>query len=169
MTTADVSIQQEVHALYRSHHGWLVSWLKRRLGCVQYANDLAQDTFLRVIDKSTNFAQVREPRALLSTIAHGLMVDHVRRKELELAYLQSIANLPQRFVSSPEEHLIFIEALLHIDQLFSGVKPIARDVFLLSRLDGMTYPEIAVKLGISLRTVESHMAYALRHVLTKQH
>lgn len=168
MTTSDVFIQQEVNALYRSHHGWLVSWLKRRLGCVQNANDLAQDTFLRVIDKSTNFAQVREPRALLSTIAHGLMIDHVRRKDLELAYLQAIAYLPQRLVSSPEEQLMFIEALLKIDQLFRGAKPIVRDVFLLSRLDGMTYPEIAIKLDVSLRTVESHMADALRHVLAKQ-
>ncbi len=96
------------------------------------------------------------------------MVDHVRRKDLELAYLQAIAYLPQRLVSSPEEQLMFIEALLQIDQLFRGAKPIVRDVFLLSRLDGMTYPEIAIKLDVSLRTVESHMADALRHVLAKQ-
>ncbi|MDP3608386.1 MAG: sigma-70 family RNA polymerase sigma factor [Methylophilus sp.] len=169
MATSEASIQQEVHSLYRSHHGWLVSWLKRRLGCIQNANDLAQDTFLHVIDKSTSFAQVNEPRALLSTIAHGLMVDHVRRKDLEQAYLQTIAHLPQRLDASPEDRLIFIEALLHIDQLFNGLKPNVRDVFLLSRLEGMTYPEIATKLGVSLRTVESHMAQALRHVLTTQH
>lgn len=168
MTTADVSHQQELHALYCSHHGWLVSWLKRRLGCIHNANDLAQDTFLRVIDKSTSFAQINEPRAFLSTIAHGLMVDHVRRKELEQAYLLAIAHLPQRIASSPEDRLVFIETLLHIDQLFEGLKPNVRDVFLLSRLEGMTYPEIAVKLNVSLRTVESHMAQALRHMLVKQ-
>lgn len=165
MTTADVPLQQEVHALYRSHHGWLVSWLRRRLGCIHNANDLAQDTFLRVIDKSTSFAQINEPRALLSTIAHGLMVDHIRRKELEQAYLQTAAHLPKQLISSPEDRLVIIEALLHIDNVFKGLKPNVRNVFLLSKLEGMTYPEIATKLGISLRTVESHMAEALRHVL----
>jgi RNA polymerase sigma factor (sigma-70 family) len=169
MTTADLSIQQEVHALYRSHHGWLVNWLRRRLGCVHNANDLAQDTFLRVIDKSTSFAQIKEPRAFLSTIAHGLMVDHIRKKELEQAYLQAIAYLPKQLVSSPEDRLVIIEALLHIDSLFKGLKPNVRNVFLLSRLEGLTYLEIAANLGVSLRTVESHMAEALRHLLTKQH
>lgn len=158
---------QEVHTLYHAHHGWLVNWLKRRIGCVDHANDLAQDTFVRVIDKSTSVAQINEPRAFLSTIAHGLMVDQIRRQALEQAYLQAIAHLPQRLVASPEDRLVLIEALLHIDQLFSGLKPNVRNVFLLSRLEGMTYPEIATKLGVSLRTVESHMADALRHVLTK--
>jgi len=95
------------------------------------------------------------------------MVDHIRRKELEQAYLQAIAHLPQRLISSPEERLVFIEALMHIDRLFVGLKPNVRRVFLLSRLEGMTYPEISIKLGVSLRTVESHMAEALRHILTK--
>lgn len=169
MSTVDVSILREVHALYHSHHGWLVNWLKRRLGCIHHANDLAQDTFLRVIDKSTTLAEVNEPRAYLSTIAHGLMVDHIRRKELEQAYLQAMAYLPKRLVSSPEEQLVFIEALMHVDRIFNGLKPNVRHVFLLSRLEGMTYPEIAIKLSVSLRTVESHMADALRHVLTKRH
>lgn len=169
MTTADLPLQQEVHALYCSHHDWLVSWLRRRLGCLHNANDLAQDTFLRIIDKSTSFAQINEPRALLSTIAHGLMVDHIRRKELEQAYILAIAHLPMQLISSPEDHLVFIEALLHIDNLFKGLKPNVRNVFLLSKLEGMTYPEIAVNLGVSLRTVESHMADALRHLLTQQH
>jgi len=169
MSTVDVSLLQEVHTLYHSHHGWLVNWLKRRLGCIHNANDLAQDTFLRVIDKSTTLAHVNEPRAFLSTIAHGLMVDHIRRKELEQAYLQAIAHLPQQLISSPEERLVFIEALMHIDRIFVGLKPNVRRVFLLSRLEGMTYPEIAIQLGVSLRTVESHMADALRHVLTKSH
>ncbi len=169
LSAVDISLQQEVHALYISHHGWLVSWLKRRLGCINNANDIAQDTFLRVIDKSISLAQVNEPRAFLSTIAHGLMVDHIRRKDLEQAYLQAIAHLPHRLIPSPEDQLVFIETLIHVDRFFSELKPNVRNVFLLSRLEGMTHPEIAVKLDISLRTVESHMADALRHLLAKSH
>lgn len=167
-TAVDLSPQHEIHALYSSHHGWLVSWLKWRIGCLDNANDLAQDTFLRVIEKSISPAQINEPRALLSTIAHGLMVDHVRRKDLEQAYLQAIAHLPNRLIPSPEDQLIFLETLIQIDKIFKDLKPIVREVFLLSRLEGMTYPEIATRLGVSLRTVESHMASALRHVLAMQ-
>jgi RNA polymerase sigma-19 factor, ECF subfamily len=167
MTIANASQQQEVHKLYHSHHGWLVSLLRRRLGCVYDANDLAHDTFLRVIDKSISFVQINEPRALLRTIAHGLMVDHIRRKELENAYLKVTAQLPQQHVVSPEESLLFIEAIMHIDKLFKELKPNVRIVFYLSKLEGMTYLEIADQLGVSLRTVESRMADALRCLIAK--
>jgi len=167
LSTVDISLQQEVHALYCSHHSWLVGWLRRRLGCIHNANDLAQDTFLRVIDKSIRFTEVNEPRAYLSTIAHGLMVDHIRRKALEEAYIQAIAHLPYRSISSPENSIEFIETLMRIDILLDGIKPNVRKAFLLSRLEGMTYPDIAIKFGVSLRTVESHMADALRHILVK--
>jgi RNA polymerase sigma-19 factor, ECF subfamily len=168
MTTASNSPHHELSTLYSSHHVWLVSWLRRRIGCVHNANDLAQDTFLRIMDRPSSYKQINEPRALLSTIAHGLMVDHIRRKELEQAYLQVIAHLPQQYNQPPEDRLIFMESLVNIDNLFKDLKPNVRNVFLLSKLEGLTYLEIAEKLGVSLRTVESHMADALRYLVSKQ-
>jgi RNA polymerase sigma-19 factor, ECF subfamily len=168
MPTVDAPPQEEVHTLYHAHHAWLVSWLKRRLGCIHHANDLAHDTFLRLITKSLSIAHLDEPRAFLSTIAHGLMVDQFRRKAIEQAYLQSIMYLPHAMAASPEEELAILETLVQIDQLLNGLKPVVRTVFLLSKLEGHTYSEIAATLGISLRTVEAHMAFSLRHVLVKR-
>ena len=76
-------------------------------------------------------------------------------------------HLPEAMAPSPEEQLAMLETILQLDQLLNGLKPIVRTVFLLSKLEGLTYPEIATNLGFSLRTVETHMAVALRHVLLK--
>jgi RNA polymerase sigma-19 factor, ECF subfamily len=165
MSTVDAPPQQEVHTLYHTHHAWLVSWLKRRLGCIHHANDLAHDTFLRLISKSFSPPHLDEPRAFLTTIAHGLMVDQFRRKAVEQAYLQSLMHLPEAIAPSPEEQLALLQTLLQLDQLLQGLKPMVRSVFLLSKLQGLTYIEIASTLKISLRSVETHMAVALRHVL----
>lgn len=165
MSSVNSLLQEEVHALYLSHHCWLVSWIRRRLGCVHHSSDLAQDTFVRIIDRSASLSHVLEPKAFLSTIAHGLMVDHIRRKELEQAYLQAVSYLPQREISSPEDRMRFIEALMRIDGLLDGLNPKTRRAFMLSRIEGMTYPEIAQQLSVSLRTVETYMAEAIRHVL----
>jgi RNA polymerase sigma-19 factor, ECF subfamily len=165
MSTVDAPPQQEVHTLYHTHHAWLVSWLKRRLGCIHHANDLAHDTFLRLISKSFSTPHLDEPRAFLTTIAHGLMVDQFRRKAVEQAYLQSLMHLPEAMAPSPEEQLALLQTLLQLDQLLQGLKPMVRSVFLLSKLQGLTYIEIAATLNISLRSVETHMAVALRHVL----
>lgn len=158
-------LHQEIHALYEAHHSWLVSWLKRRTGCTHHANDLAHDTFLRVIDKPTHLANILEPKAFLSTIAKGLLIDNVRRRELELAYLDAIAHISNDAIQSHESQMIVIESLMRIDALFNGLNDNVRKTFLLSRLEGYTYPEIADILGVSLRSVEAYMAQAIRHFL----
>ncbi|MNU05701.1 putative RNA polymerase sigma factor FecI [compost metagenome] len=50
-----------------------------------------------------------------------------------------------------------------MDALLDGLPPKVRTAFLLSRLDGLGYKEIAAQLGVSLRSVESYMAKAIRH------
>jgi len=148
--------------LYRDHHGWLRTWLWRRLGCRDTAADLSHDTFVRLLLKGSRDAP-REPRALLATIAHGLVVDHHRRRDLERAWLESLAALPPEQASSPETRATVLESLARIDALLDGLKPRARTAFLLSRLEGMSHPRIAEELGVSLSTVEKDMATALRH------
>lgn len=162
----DASPQQEIQTIYHAHHGWLVGWLKRRLGCIHHAHDVAHDTFLRLLTNSLSVSQIDEPRAFLTTIAHGLMIDQFRRKAVEQAYLQALMHLPETLLPSPEEQMALMEVLLQLDQMLSGLKPVVRKVFLLSKLEGLTYQEISSTLDIPLRTIESHMAAALRHVLS---
>jgi len=153
----------DIAELYRDHHGWLVGWLRRRLGCPHNAGDLAQDTFLRVLGRPQAMAEVHEPRAWLSRIAHGLMVDQFRRQDIERACLEAIASLPANTAPSPEERLVLVDALVRIDALLDGLAPKVRTAFLLSRLEGLTYPEIAAQLGVGLSSVEKYMATAVRH------
>jgi RNA polymerase sigma-19 factor, ECF subfamily len=94
------------------------------------------------------------------------MVDRFRRNAVEQAYLQALIHLPETLVPSPEEQMALMEIILQLDQLLNGLKPVIRTVFLLSKLEGQTYREISSTLGIPLRTIESHMAVALRHVLS---
>ena len=78
----------EVALLYQSHHAWLSSWLRSRVGCHEHAADLAQDTFVRVL-RARQASPLKEPRAYLSAIARGLMIDQFRRRALERAYQEA--------------------------------------------------------------------------------
>lgn len=157
--------QEDVQALYCDHHGWLCHWLRRKLGCAHSAADLAHDTFVRVLGRPERLQEVREPRAWLTTIAHGLVVDHVRRRSLERAYLEAIADRPEPEIPSPEIRLQLLETLTRIDVLLDGLNPRARSAYLLSRLEGLTYPQVADRLGVCLSSVEKYMATAIRHCL----
>lgn len=161
-----MSIASPSHAitnLYRDHHGWLVSWLRRRLGCPHNAGDLAHDTFVRILGRQHALADVNEPRAWLTRIAQGLMVDQFRRQDIERACLEAIASLPEHTTPSPEERLLLVEALVRVEALLDGLAPKARTAFLMSRLEGLSYPEIATRLGVALSSVEKYMAAAVRH------
>lgn len=161
MSDGEIVLQQEVQALYSDHHPWLQGWLRRKLGNAFDAADIAQDVFLRLLARRQPL-HLAEPRAYLSTIARGLVVDHWRRRELEQAWLETLAALPEAEVPSPENRLVFLEALLAIDRLLDSLKPAVRQAFLLAQLEGLTCPQIAARLGVSLATVERYIAQALR-------
>ena len=81
-----------VQALYEAHHSWLVARLRRKLGCAWDAADLAQNTFVRVPGtQRQQLQELLEPRAYLTTIAHRLLSNHLRRRQIERAYLDALA------------------------------------------------------------------------------
>ena len=161
MPAADIPLRDQVESLYSDHHGWLHAWLRRRLGCTEQAADLAQDTFVRLISGRRR-AWGEEPRALLTHIAKGLVIDHWRRQDVERAYLETLAHLPEAVAPSPEEQALILEALVRIDAMLARLPARTREVFLLAQLDGLRYQAIADRLGTSLISVKRHMrsAYA---------
>ena len=86
--------QTVLHSLFGDHHGWLLSRLRARLGCTHDAADMAAEVFAQVVALSEP-QSIREPRALLTTIAKRLMYDGWRRRDLERAYLEALALQPQ--------------------------------------------------------------------------
>ena len=167
MSANDLSLRSAVNDLYCEHHGWLNGWLRKRLGNAFDAADLTQDTFVRVI-KARSALDIREPRPYLSRIAKGLLIDLIRRRSLEQAYLDALATLPEALQPSLEEQAILLQALVEIDRLLQGLGPKVKQVFMLSQFDGLTYPQIAEQLNISVRSVNNYMAKAMEHCCLMQ-
>ncbi|MGC3984398.1 MAG: sigma-70 family RNA polymerase sigma factor [Pseudorhodoferax sp.] len=159
---------ESVSTLYAEHRSWLQTLLHRKLGCPHKAEDFTHDTFLKVLLSQAS-AALREPRAFLTTVAHGLVVSHWRRLELERAYLEALATQGQALAASPEEQALALEALQQVDTLLAGLSLKARQAFLLARLDGLGYAEIAAELGVSDRMVKKYMAQAMHRLLLNQH
>ncbi|WP_434561253.1 sigma-70 family RNA polymerase sigma factor [Pseudomonas sp. Z4-20] len=145
-----------VEVLYIAHHNWLNGWLRRRLACPESAADLAQDTFIRVL-AARDPQPILEPRAFLTTIAKRVLFNHYRRQDLERAYVDALAQLPEQVAPSEEDRAIILQTLLELDQLLDGLPRAVKKAFLLAQIDGLTYNEIALELGISLATVKRHL------------
>ena len=147
--------------LYISHHGWLRQLLRRQLGCSETAADLAQDTFVRLLNRDQDVAGLRQPRAYLRRVAQGLLGNHWRRRDIEQAYLDALRGWPEPTAVSPEETQLVLETLYQVDAMLAGLPTRVREAFLMSRLDGLGYRDIAARLGVSERMVKKYMARAM--------
>jgi RNA polymerase sigma factor (sigma-70 family) len=165
MIEAATPAEHSLSALYRDHRSWLESWLRRRVGNAWDAADLSQDTFLRVLSSSQQIAEMREPRAYLLTVSKRLLSNFYTRRNLEQAYLNALAQLPEDCVPSPEQRWVLLETLQALDELLDGLPSLVRRAFLWSQLEGLGYREIAERLEVSERTVKRYMAQAYEHCL----
>ena len=152
-----------VESLYCEHHLWLLRWLNAKLGCIENAADLAQDTFVRLLHAQQNESaalDLEEPRAYLTVVAKRLMLNQFRRQSLEKTYLELLANLPEEHSPSAEHKYLILNALHEVDEMLDSLPEQVRRAFLLSQLEGLTYQQIADQLGVSSRTVKRYMARA---------
>ena len=152
----------DLHGLYNDHHHWLLGVLRRRIGCLTTAEDLSHDVFVRLLGRP-QLPEFKEPRAYLARMAHGMVIDRHRRLAVEQAWLESIAALPADQAPSAEEQVLVIDALARLDGLLEKFHPRIQTIFLMSRLEGIAYAEIARRLDVSLSTVQKAMTQALRH------
>lgn len=164
MSTIDRTVSEQTEALYLDHHGWLKSWLWRRLGCPERASDFAQETFFRVLTRPKS-ELLDEPRAFLTCIATRLIIDDSRRAKLERAWRESqvLQNVEQSSVPSTEEIVEFLDALESIARLLQDLAERPRKAFMMYRLDGMAQAEIATELGVSVSMVKKYVAQGLLH------
>lgn len=149
--------------LYRTHCPWLRNWLYQRLGNSSQAAEFAHDVFVRLLGvqrTSGSLPELQQPRAYLATVGRHLLHDHFRRQSLEKAYLETLAQLPEPVARSSEELALLHETLDALDRLLDRMRPLVRQTFLLSQLDGLGYAQIARQLGIGERSVKRYMAQA---------
>lgn len=159
-----VSLGDDIHCLYRDHSPWLLGWLRRRLGDKERAADITQDTFVRLISSAlTRIPQ--EPRSYLATVAKRLMIDQLRRRQLEQSYIVYLANQPEAEACSPEHRLIVLETLMQLDAMLDGLGSNVRQAFFFVQLDGLSYAEVAARLNVSVSSVTKYIAKATERCL----
>jgi len=153
----------QLDSLYSAHRGWLAHWLQRRLGNAFDAADLAQDTFARLLASPAQpqTPALRSPKAYLATVAKHLLINHLRRRSLEQAWLAALADMPEQHAPSAGQQAEILQALQAVDAMLDGLKPKVRAVFIMAQIEGHSYADIAAKLGIGERSVKRYMAEAL--------
>lgn len=149
--------------LFRSEHARLARMLGPRVRDRDAIADLLQDAFVRLSSASTTQKPDR-PAAYLQRIVRNLVVDRARRSHHERALVPlDDCTLPS-LAPEQEQAITAHDLMRRYRDALATLTPHTRRVFLMHRVDELTYREIARRLGISVATVEYHMSRALVHL-----
>jgi RNA polymerase sigma-70 factor (ECF subfamily) len=125
------------------------------------AEDLVQESFVRVWERRRQLRPHASPRAYLYRVLRNLITDEFRRRRLRDRFsIFSLHGAPAE-VPSPVAMLEAGEFASAADRAIAALPERRRDVFVLAHLHGLSYREVAETLGITPRTVANHMSLAL--------
>jgi RNA polymerase sigma-19 factor, ECF subfamily len=157
------SRQQSVAAsACEQYHAELHRFLMRRLHSAQQAQDIAQEAYLRLL-RVEHSELIRQPRAYLYRIALNLVTEfRLRARRDPVTYdsetLEELAEKTGEELSDEGERVADAE---QIELLLAQLPPLYRAIFVLRKRDGLSYPEIAQQLGVSVHTVKKYLARAV--------
>lgn len=152
--------RQALDLLYRDHAPGLRRRLRARLGSAEEANDLIQDAFARLLG-SHSLGRVQQPAAFLNRIVRNLLIDRSRRSAVRPPHVPLESDF-EIAVRPEQADAIEVEQMRkRYREAVEGLPERTRQVFLLHRMQGLRYKEIAARLDISVRTVEWHVAQAI--------
>lgn len=152
----------DVNILFRTYRSRLLHFVQRRKLSWHMADDIVQDTFLRVVT-TPSLPDPQFAQSYLFRTAQNLVIDHFRRERI-LTFVQE-PDKAFEFVAddapSPEQIAWSRQELRHLQASLNALPKNLRTVFILARLEGKTYVEIGEQLGIPTQTAFSRMVRAL--------
>ena len=140
-----------VESLFRRYDTWFRRVLRKRYG--DMADDLAHEAYLRTAAHDAE-GKVRHPKAFLLNVAKNLATDQFRRQGREDDHIAYNSAFTSQSTEASQEHALILK------QIVLALPPELRDVFVLSRFDGLTHEESALQLGLTERTVKDRMRRA---------
>ncbi len=154
-----------VERLFAEHRGALQAFLYRRVRRHPEAAELAQEVYVRML-RVPDMTTVRNPEAYLYAVASNLAKEHARRapdysKVIDIddpLVQEQLAELPPLAGELDRE-----QRAKRLREVLSQLSPKCRAAVELQYWHGMSYEEIAQRLGVSTNMVKKYLSQALMH------
>ena len=148
-------------AVFAFYHEGIFNFVHYKLGNVAAAEDIVQDVFIKLWENRHQIKEERSLKSYLFTIANNLALNYLRHSRVAIKFQQAqmqeslTAESPQNLLEKKEFHEKLLACIAELPEK-------TRLVFMMSRMENLSYKEIAERLDISIKTVESHIGNALK-------
>ena len=163
---ADGAETAQIASLSLQFRPALQRFFSKRVKEVHEVDDLVQDVFVRLVRK-VNADGSQIVAGYVFQTAQSVLNDWLRKRQVRQVSVHQEIEPEQPGLmddSTPERVLVGKQSLAKATAVVLELPEVTRTIFLLRRLEGMPYRDIAQRLGMPVSTVEKHMARAVAHL-----
>ena len=162
---------RQFESLFRSSYVALVNYAKTLIKDNDTSEEIVQDLFFRIWQKKEKIKIESSLSGYLFRSVHNECLHYIEHNKVKKRYAEEMSYRQPESQESPSDILHYRELQDKIARILERLPERCGIIFYMSRFEGLKYAEIAKKLSISVKTVESNMGKALkefRKELTEQ-
>ena len=158
--------EKAFEVLFHKYYGHLCLFASSILNNDSSAEEIVQDFFVKLWEKRDQITIESSVKNYFFRSVKNLCLNFIQHNKTKLRYAEKV-------ISDAENNSLFNDGFSEIDladkieESIQALPEKRREIFRMSREEGLKYLEIAKKLNISIKTVESQMGHALRHLREK--
>jgi RNA polymerase sigma-70 factor (family 1) len=145
--------------VFDAHYESVRNFAYFKTGDAQLADDVVQDTFLKLWSLSDRVRR-GTVKALLYTIASNIIKNQFKHRQVAYKFSRLIPANP--VAESADSGMLTTEFQRELESAIAHIPENARVVFLMSRIEGLNYNEIADRLNLGIKAIEKRMSEALK-------
>ena len=151
------------HRYSEKLYNFAYSFLKNHEDC----KEIIQETFIRLWEKKHQIDTAKSFKSYLFKISYNLIIDQLRNRLKDKKYQEFLAHHFQSAVTEFESNIDYDIIKDKIGSVLEELPEKRKQIFLLSREEGLSHKEIAEKLSISEKTVENQIGLSLKYLRSR--
>lgn len=153
--------------LFREYYQMLVVFASKYLHDLEDAKELVQDLFVYLYEKREQLEINSSLKSYLFRSVHNRALNHINAQKIRDKHAQYVKDSIQIREGTLEQEIYKTELEQAIHQAIKNLPPKCRQIFQMNRFEGLSNSEIAEKLDLSKRTVETQISKALKILRSK--
>ena len=155
--------ERAFQTLFRKYYAILCNYARQILDDKALAEETVQDMFVKIWEKRQTLTIETSVKNYFFRSIRNHCLNQIQHEKIKKQYADRVLDSARQEID-PEQNFIEVDLIRRIEESIASLPPKRREIFRLSREQGMKYKEIAEALNLSEKTVEAQMGLALKHL-----
>lgn len=160
----NINDERSFRRFVESYSNDLLYYARYLVHSKEEAEEIVSDVFFEVWQNRDKLHEIKREKVWLLTITHNKAISYLRKKEhfaSSITWDEVYEHAIPADLQTPDERLISQEEMDRINGIINKLPPRCKQVFVLAKIEKLLYKDIADILGISVKTINAHVAKAL--------